>query len=242
MSLVRFEHSDEQSVQVAKDSLAAAERQLEDARSTLEKSERKQYHEEQVWSDTIRRNSTWVTFGLMGVNIILLLAQILIFEPFRRRKIVRDVKAALDEKTLHHAPSPVVEKQVDEVLPPEGVAIEALAKTVEDQVSDQPIQPLEMPQQDEEDVGKAPLAASEILPAEAVDVTEVAPDVPTDVSDKLDLGGWQSQWDQYQARLRDLFSERIVQIKQVDLTTIALQGAATGVAAMGLLFVLLRPK
>ncbi|KAI4793666.1 hypothetical protein E4T44_12621, partial [Aureobasidium sp. EXF-8845] len=51
MSLIRSEHLNEQAVQAAKEHLASTERHLEDARGKLEKRERKQYHEEQIWSD-----------------------------------------------------------------------------------------------------------------------------------------------------------------------------------------------
>ncbi|KAF2459083.1 mitochondrial distribution and morphology family 33, partial [Lineolata rhizophorae] len=99
MALVRSEHINDQAVQAAKDRLHAAERALEEARSQLERRERAQYHEEQIWSDTIRRNSTWVTFGLMGVNIFLLLVNLAVIEPWRRRRLVKEVRRALDEKT-----------------------------------------------------------------------------------------------------------------------------------------------
>jgi sensitive to high expression protein 9 len=112
MSLVRSEHANEQAVQAAKEDLTVAEKHLEDARARLERLERRQYHEEQIWSDTIRRNSTWVTFGLMGVNIVLLLAQIAIFEPYRRKKIVKEVQKALDEMTSASA-VPEVKSKLD---------------------------------------------------------------------------------------------------------------------------------
>ncbi|KAJ4342639.1 sensitivity to high expression protein she9 [Didymella glomerata] len=96
MSLIRSEHLNDKAVREAKDAVDAAESALEDARSYLEKRERAQYHEEQIWSDTIRRNSTWVTFGLMGVNIFLLLLSLLILEPYRRRRMVREIKSALE--------------------------------------------------------------------------------------------------------------------------------------------------
>lgn len=98
MSLIRSEHINEQSVQRAKEQLAEKERELEEVRSQLEKSERRLYHEEQIWSDTIRRNSTWVTFGLMGLNILLLLVSLALLEPWRRRRLVREIRRALDEK------------------------------------------------------------------------------------------------------------------------------------------------
>ena len=96
MALIRSEHINDQAVREAKDAVANAENALEDARAQLEKRERAQYHEEQIWSDTIRRNSTWVTFGLMGVNIFLLLLSLAILEPWRRRRMVREIKKALE--------------------------------------------------------------------------------------------------------------------------------------------------
>lgn len=96
MALIRSEHVNDQAVREAKDSVANAESALEEARTQLEKRERAQYHEEQIWSDTIRRNSTWVTFGLMGVNIFLLLLSLAILEPWRRRRMVREIKNALE--------------------------------------------------------------------------------------------------------------------------------------------------
>lgn len=237
MSLVRSEHLNEHDVQIAKDNLAAAERNLEDARSLLERLERKQYHEEQIWSDTIRRNSTWVTFGLMGVNILLLLTQIAIFEPNRRKKIVRDVKAALDEKTLAMSPAVSVEKQMEAVVPTEEIVLE----DVQAQTS-QPLEELLPPK--EEILPETPSpAVVEILHTEPGDVAEamrIANDVPAaEPPAKSTASG---TMEAYHEALRDLFSERIVQVKKVDLTTAALQGAASGVAMMGLLFLLLRPK
>jgi sensitive to high expression protein 9 len=107
MSLIRSEHVNDQAVTEAKEAVFAAESALEEARTRLEKRERAQYHEEQIWSDTIRRNSTWVTFGLMGVNIFLLLLSLLIFEPWRRRRIVREIKSALEAQKVATAVTPV---------------------------------------------------------------------------------------------------------------------------------------
>ncbi|EME40902.1 hypothetical protein DOTSEDRAFT_99156, partial [Dothistroma septosporum NZE10] len=243
MSLVRSEHLNDQDVQAAKDNLANAERNLEDARSLLERLERKQYHEEQIWSDTIRRNSTWVTFGLMGLNILLLLTQIAIFEPYRRKKIVREMQAALAERTLHANPaveSKVVEQHVDDAMPPSDTNPEEVLadeKVLTSSTSSNA-------------VAKETLAAGEMLPAEATDTvnvvsasaevvrsaTEESPEHTStpSIAKENTLEAWQESF-------RDLFSERVVQLRKVDVTNTALQGAATGVAMMGLLFVLFRP-
>jgi sensitive to high expression protein 9 len=117
MSLIRSEHVNDQAVHAAKDNVLAAETALEEARSQLEKRERAQYHEEQIWSDTIRRNSTWVTFGLMGVNIFLLLASLLVFEPWRRRRMVREIRSALNEQKIALEAQPVVSSQPQSISP-----------------------------------------------------------------------------------------------------------------------------
>ena len=242
MGLVRSEHSLESDVGTAKDGLQAAERELEESRSLLERLERKQYHEEQIWSDTIRRNSTWVTFGLMGVNIVLLLAQIAIFEPYRRRKIVREVKVALDEKAAGAgvlAPVREVERQVDEVVEPAaGKDVEAIEMAVADDRAR--LSENAAPKQDE--AGRTALAAGEVLPEEARKVEGGAPVPAQPAMPRQPPETWTGSWEAALEGLQDLFSERIVQIKKVDLTTVALQGAATGVAAMGILFVMFRPR
>ena len=236
MSLVRSEHVNEQAVQTAKDGLAAAERDLESVRSLLERLERKQYHEEQIWSDTIRRNSTWVTFGLMGVNIILLLAQIAIFEPYRRRKIVKDVQKALDEKTMA---STEVERQVDEVVEPSRVPLEAFETADTAGSTSMPQQSTDTFVPPQSDAGKTPLGTGEPIPDEAVQISDTP--LPSR-SQRTQLERWSIVLEAYKESFQDLFSERIVQLKRVDVTTTALQGAATGVAAMGLLFVVFRPR
>lgn len=45
------------------------------------------YHEEQIWSDKIRRTSTWGTFILMGFNLVLFLIFQLLLEPWKRRRL-----------------------------------------------------------------------------------------------------------------------------------------------------------
>ena len=248
MTLVRSEHLDEQAVQKAKEDLAEAERDLEDTRAMLEKLERKQYHEEQIWSDTIRRNSTWVTIGLMGVNIFLLLAQIIFFEPYRRRKIVREMKEALDERGMAgpgvlqaSSPSEVM-KQVAEAEKPKEVPVEV----VETDATIEPVPVAVQPGETVAPVEAAPVPAVE--PVSSIEESTLAADpspveqAPVSIWKQLELAtSWEQRLEISKAAFFDLFSERVVQLKQVDVTTIALQGAASGIAAMGVLFLLLRP-
>ncbi|KAI5235578.1 hypothetical protein E4T43_09177 [Aureobasidium subglaciale] len=274
MSLIRSEHLNEQAVQAAKEHLANAERELEDARGKLEKKERKQYHEEQIWSDTIRRNSTWVTFGLMGLNIFLLLANLVIFEPWRRRRIVREIKTALDEKTSMAPPSlaPAVEAEVDKVIEPVDQPLEKLeeqvVETIEAAAEAMPetatevapdVQPEAMADS-EVVVGETTLAAGEVLPEEAVEISdpiaeinEAAEKAIEEPIQRPEPQNWEERfnlWKEilsaklafYKARLQDLFSERQVTVKKIDVTTIALEGAAAGVAVVGLLWALLNTR
>ena len=147
MSLIRSEHVNDQAVREAKEAITAAENALEEARAQLEKRERAQYHEEQIWSDTIRRNSTWVTFGLMGVNIILLLASLLIFEPYRRKKIVREVKAALEAQRpmlIESAPAPALASAAPAAPVPQvaaSTAAQLAAVEAEIEKTVEPVQP-----------------------------------------------------------------------------------------------------
>lgn len=59
------------------------------------------YHEEQIWSDKIRRTSTWGTFILMGMNIFLFVVLQLLLEPWKRKRLVGSfedkVKSALND-------------------------------------------------------------------------------------------------------------------------------------------------
>jgi sensitive to high expression protein 9, mitochondrial len=149
MALIRSEHEHDQSVEGAKDAVTAAEQSLEEARTRLEERERAQYHEEQIWSDTIRRNSSWVTFGLMGVNIALVVVNLVALEPWRRKRMVGEIRELLrdemesrgvDEKSLNQSnpdiPAILAEDVVTDAhmdaVSPEPVAL----------VDSQPYQPL----------------------------------------------------------------------------------------------------
>lgn len=249
MTLVRSEHLDEQAVQKAKEDLADAERDLEDTRAMLEKLERKQYHEEQIWSDTIRRNSTWVTIGLMGVNIFLLLAQIIFFEPYRRRKIVREMKAALDERSMvgpglvQATAAPEVVAQAEPAEQPKEVPVEVVkteAKVEPVLVAEQPAETITPVEPFPEAIEAIPIIADEAVP-----IGGIAPgnNVPSSTWEQLQQAkSWEQRLEISKAAVLDLFSDRAVHLKQVDVTTIALQGAASGIATVGLLFLLLRPN
>ncbi len=264
MQLIRSEHVNEQRVQAAKENLASAERKLEDARARLEKIERKQYHEEQIWSDTIRRNSTWVTFGLMGFNILLLLASLGILEPWRRRRLVREIRSALNEKAI--APAVVgLDAGLSVASPPVEAAVEAameaftplINEPLEDVKASFPVLSDSIiidPTGPEPVIMDSMPAGVELPPSAITSVYEILPGFGASVDDikqqsthpdfslPLWADTWDATWKLYKAYWHDLFSERRVSLRKVDMTATALEGAAAGAAFMGLLFVFLRPR
>ncbi|SPN99899.1 uncharacterized protein DNG_02751 [Cephalotrichum gorgonifer] len=52
----------------------------------------KQYYEHQVYSDRIRRASTWGTWGLMGVNVLLFLTLQFVAEPWKRGRLLNSME------------------------------------------------------------------------------------------------------------------------------------------------------
>ncbi|OJD35551.1 mitochondrion biogenesis protein [Diplodia corticola] len=280
MSLIRSEHLNDQAVRSAKDAVLSADRALEEARAHLEKRERAQYHEEQIWSDTIRRNSTWVTIGLMGANILLLLSQLVAIEPWRRRRLVREIKNALDERTMTAAaPAPfgagvadlattaaattapekasdpaeaaevrsadAVEKEIDDVVEPAGVPLERVEPTdtpetvTADRSGPEPTMPLPLPETTTVEASPVEATPVEAVPVEAVPVeaapveaTRIAKERPTPTTAQEKMAVFAQDCSLY---MRDLFSERAVSVRKVDVTAAALQGAAAGAALMGML-------
>jgi len=238
MNLIRSEHLNEQGVQGAKDSVAAAEMSLEEARTRLEKRERMQYHEEQIWSDTIRRNSTWVTFGLMGVNILLLLATLVVIEPWRRRRLVREIRRTLEENQMPGPTSSHIAKEIEAVAAPKGIIIESIELLPSDDTvasSDTQIY---------SSVERPPPADSPELPVPETSNpilwgSTAIPEQASKVARSTD-NAWSVQ--QYGNNIQDLFSNQSVVMRKLDITTVALGGAATGAALMGLLMVMLRPR
>ncbi|KAI9725247.1 MAG: sensitivity to high expression protein she9 [Chrysothrix sp. TS-e1954] len=225
MSLIRSEHVDDKAVTEAQDLLQAREKDLEEGRQTLERLERELYHEEQVWSDTIRRNSTWVTVGLMGLNVGLLVASLVLIEPWRRRRLVKEIRGALDEKVAGNqemARKGDTLKSVEQGEPEE--AIDQLMSTTAE---------VEIPPTI---TAAAPTVATEAVLEEPMTDTSSTSllHAPTD--------GKTGTWELYKAYWADLLSERRITMRRKDLTATAVEGAAAGAALMGLLFVLLRPR
>ncbi|RKF61003.1 Sensitive to high expression protein 9-like protein, mitochondrial [Erysiphe neolycopersici] len=127
-TLYRMDHSNEQAVQEAATQLADTEREVEHASSQLRNTILSRYHEEQIWSDKIRRMSTWGTWGLMGVNVLLFFIFQFGFEPWRRKRLIQGFEGKvlealemeknskiLSENGLDHASSNISSTDADKL-------------------------------------------------------------------------------------------------------------------------------
>lgn len=91
-SLYRHDHINEQEEQKAYADLIECESKLDELQAQLIHFMLRRYHEEQIWSDKIRRMSTWGTWSLIGFNIMLFLIIQLGLEPRKRNKLMNDLK------------------------------------------------------------------------------------------------------------------------------------------------------
>lgn len=221
--LYRSDHANEQAEAAAQEKLLAVERRAEEAAARLSASILARYHEEQIWSDKIRRMSTWGTWGLMGVNVLLFLVFQIGVEPWRRKRLVKGF-----------------EDKVMEALEREGSVVSATPTEV------QTVQDATMPVEMEEE---GVLAATEPLsesPAEApLPLRETMPVLEESSSiSKLDLQlpFPMSVFHTIKEWIQDIFSERPIVLRRVDVTTATLEGAAAGITMVGAIVLLLRPR
>ena len=226
-----MDHGNEQAVQEAATKLADAEREAEHAASKLSSSILSRYHEEQIWSDKIRRMSTWGTWGLMGVNVLLFLVFQFGFEPWRRRRLVHGfeekVREALEKEKLAHKETHDAERGAIEEVPLDGI-VAAGIQELEEEMTDDPQNP------DPAVDAVVACIQGEQEDGAAMDTAEMH--VPTALMKLRGSKPWSSA-------VQDLFSERIVSMRKQDVTIIALESAAMGAAIVTLLAtLLLRPS
>lgn len=244
--LYRNDHANEVAENEAQEAFSVAEREAEEAAASLSKSILSRYHEEQVWSDKIRRMSTWGTWGLMGVNVLLFLVFQIAVEPWRRSRLVR----GFEEKVLE-----ALEKNNAEAAdihnhfyttPREEVLDSSDAEFVRETA--QPIKPAEaITPANETPTTDTP--ALEPSPSSGEPTPAAPPTTPTSILEtgKSQLSRLSSlpsstSVESWRSTLHELFSDRSIAITQRDLTTIALQSAAAGAAVMGLVIALIRPR
>ncbi|KAL8694835.1 MAG: hypothetical protein Q9218_000594 [Villophora microphyllina] len=239
--LYRSDHANELHESQAHEALTKAEKEAEEAGARLSESILKRYHEEQIWSDKIRRMSTWGTWGLMGVNVLLFLVFQIGVEPWRRKRLVKGfeekVQQALErEKT---APVlPVAGQGADEVV--EALMEVQLPREAEKEVE-------ESIERRQEGVQMLDKSLEMAVDAEGGSEVAAAAELERQIDQEIDRQLSTSQGSMFDYKhlrdsFKDLFSDRQVSVRRWDLTALALEGAAAGMAVVGLLAVLLRPR
>ena len=86
-SLVHQDHLNTLAESSSKTASQAADDALEREFGALTQIILERYHEEQVWSDKIRSASTYGSMVVLGVNVFVFLAAIVIVEPWKRKKL-----------------------------------------------------------------------------------------------------------------------------------------------------------
>ncbi|KAL8713001.1 MAG: hypothetical protein Q9220_002861 [cf. Caloplaca sp. 1 TL-2023] len=245
-SLYRSDHANEVAESSAHDALVKAEREAEEASGRLSESILKRYHEEQIWSDKIRRMSTWGTWGLMGVNVLLFLVFQLGLEPWRRRRLVKGFEEKVEQVLRRErrgdqgvkGPMRVGEGEVkgkgDEMRVPLSEEAEREARELAEKMKEG--------YQVASNDGLETTIDAEVSSELATAMTFEAQ--PTEKLDELVVPPSSQIFDYKHLRDRfwDLFSSRQVSVRKWDLTALVLEGAATGMAVVGLVFLLLRPR
>lgn len=226
-SLYRMDHSNETAVQEAATKLADSEREVEQAASNLSSSILSRYHEEQIWSDKIRRMSTWGTWGLMGVNILLFFVFQFGFEPWRRSRLVHGfedkvIEALEKERTLHAMRS----QPHGQDIPLDGIVAAAAADVPVTVAAAE--QPADLHPKNETVIREAPHI-------ESLETPEfLLPAVDTRVP-RLNIRDPKTWTPVFQ----DLFSHRRISIRKQDVTLAAIEGAATGAAIVTIIATLI---
>lgn len=221
-TLYRQDHELETAVQEASGALTEAEAEEARLSQALNNGILRRYHEEQIWSDRIRRQSTWGTWGLMGVNVLLFLVLQFVAEPWKRNRLMKGIaaeeKAALEavRKELEDVKGALVRREESEALAgTEAEAARAKAAAVVEE---------------EAGVEAAPVASV---------LTESVQNAPAPI--KVSWQEFLTTPMLWRPALEDLYSERRIDLRMRDASLLALEGAVTGAAVVGsVAFVLMR--
>lgn len=257
-SLYRLDHELEAQVAQAAQELTEAETEESKLSADLNAGILKRYHEEQIWSDRIRRSSTWGTWGLMGVNVLLFLVLQFVAEPWRRKRLIKGIaeneKGVIDE--VRHELG-----QVRQALEQSGLREMAhLTRLMEQERELQALNaftPSVTPQGSEGEAGEGEMdlgaefmaaAAEEAAAEEAAQnqqqsqqqqtqpetqIPEAEPQPP--LTWKETAQKWKqtlSDPQQIKAAVLDLYSDRRIDLKMKDVSLLALESAATGAAVV----------
>ncbi|KAH6632393.1 Mdm33 family-domain-containing protein [Chaetomium tenue] len=225
-TLYRLDHELETQVSAAAEELTAAETDESRLGGELNAGILKRYHEEQIWSDRIRRQSTWGTWGLMGVNILLFLGLQFVAEPWRRRRLVNGIveseRGVMDEvrRELAEVRAVLERGGVREEEQEEGHARVAAAAAVGEGLG--------FDASSAGEVGSRAAAAA-AAPAATAPVEAEEWNPPSRPWKELLMDFWEDP-ELIREAVLDLSSDRRIDLRMRDASLIALQGAAAGAA------------
>ncbi|KAF7531715.1 hypothetical protein G7Z17_g13707 [Cylindrodendrum hubeiense] len=233
--LYRTDHVLEGEVVASQETLTEAEVEEQSLSQRLNAGILKRYHEEQIWSDRIRRASTWGTWGLMGMNFLLFVVLQFVAEPWKRRRLVKGVVAE-ELGVLEEVRTQLEEVKLALTRRDPVAAIEPMVEAVK-VVDEAQAQAAEVSVQQE----STPTAA----PAEPVVETPV--EAPVGAPVRTPEWAWKEEWKEecidvaleWKARAEDLFSERRIDLRMKDASLLALQGALAGAVLTGSIALLL---
>ncbi|KAI1503698.1 hypothetical protein F5X99DRAFT_374204 [Biscogniauxia marginata] len=211
--------------------VAQAAQELEEAEAEVERLGRElsagileRYHEEQIWSDKIRRMSTWGTWGLMGVNILLFLALQFGAEPWRRQRLVKGFEEKVREALAEEREKERVIKTKERESEREWI------EAINIRMGSVPV-PAMGDAVGSEQAGVSAAAAGPVPAAEPSFETPAEPPISpfSGLSWRevlTDPKWWKSVY-------AELSSERRVAVRMRDVSIIALEGVAAGVTIAG---------
>jgi sensitive to high expression protein 9 len=233
-TLYRLDHELETQVAAAAAELTEAETDESRLSGELNAGILKRYHEEQIWSDRIRRQSTWGTWGLMGVNILLFLVLQFVAEPWRRRRLVNGIaesEKGVMEEVRRELGAVKAALEASGLREREAAAVAAAAEAAAAaQVEEVPVGP---------PLGEAAAGAAPemVAPVEAAQWDMLRKPKPW----REVLAEFWEDPELLRVAVLDLSSDRRVDLRMRDASLIALQGAAAGATvAVVLAFSLLR--
>ncbi|CAK7265034.1 sensitivity to high expression protein she9 [Sporothrix epigloea] len=217
--LYRQDHELETSAQRSVEQLKEAEADEQRLSAALTSGILKRYHEEQVWSDRIRRQSTWGTWGLMGINVVLFIILQVVAEPWRRRRLMRGIAEA-ESGVLED-----VRKELADVR-----AALATVATTDNAMADSVLPPEPMPIASAEEPPANVAAIVHSLPAPPLRLQLFSLTWPTSWREAFAFGPDPVRWRTW---LRYISSERTVTVRMRDVSIVALESAVAGAVIAG---------
>lgn len=206
----------------AKDAYQTCEKKMDREYMELARSIMERYHEEQLWSDKIRSVSTYGTWALMVVNLLLFVAVQTVFEPRKRKRLTDRFEELLvskvdeEEEKFRHVFESLDEK--DKLLMQQQVAVmETLNSLAEHPLFDQEtLQALKASSKQKENIFPVPI--SPVLPdlkvKEEEPVSQLDLESPIEATLQSEVALQSEAASQPEATLLETLSETTLQSKE----------------------------